>query len=399
MRVLHITTAFPRHRDDPIVPWLVELLKRLRARGVDAEVLTSSYRGLGDQTFEGIPVHRFRYFPKRWENLTHEEAAPDRLRRSLLYKLAPAFFVAFGMLAAWRLARRERYDVVHIHWPLPLALLGWAAARAAGAPRVTLFYGVELRLVARAFPALRGFLRWAIRSSQRVVAISRYTADEVRALVPDREVEVIPYTYELADAPQRLSRVDGRRPTILFVGRLVERKGVPVLVDALAELRRTLDARLVVVGDGPERAAIERRAIDRGISGAVELRGQVSDEALRAAYGEADVFVLPAIVDSRGDTEGLGVVLLEAMNFGLPVVGSAVGGILDIVVPEESGLLVSPGDVKALAAALERVLTQEDFARRVGEAGRQRVRTHFSWATIVERWLAVYRELAGGKQL
>lgn len=395
MRVLHITTAFPRHRDDPIVPWLVELLKRLRAQGVDAEVLTSSYRGLGDQTFDGIPVHRFRYFPRRWEKLTHEEAAPDRLRRSLLYKLAPAFFVAFGAVAAWRLARRVRYDVVHIHWPLPLAVLGWAAARAAGAPRVTLFYGVELRLVARAFPALRGFLRWAIRSSQRVVAISRYTADEVRALVPGRAVEVIPYTYELAEAPPPVARSVDRTPTILFVGRLVERKGVPVLVDALAELRRTVDARVVVIGDGPERATIEQRATERGVRDVVELRGQVSDDALRGAYGEADVFVLPAIVDSRGDTEGLGVVLLEAMNFGLPVVGSSVGGILDIVVPEESGLLVPPGDASALARALQRLLSDPALARRLGAAGRDRVRTEFSWAAIVERWIAVYRELGG----
>lgn len=393
MRVLHITTAFPRHRDDPVVPWLVELLKRLRAEHVDAEVLTSSYRGLGDHTFEGIPVHRFRYFPRRWENLTHEEAAPDRVRRSAVYKLAPLFFVAFGMRAAWKLGRRERYDVVHVHWPLPLALLGWAAARASHASRVTLFYGVELRLVARAFPALRGFLRWAIRSSQRVVAISRYTAREVQALAPGCDVEVIPYTYELPEA-RRISRRHEGGPTILFVGRLVERKGVPVLVDALAELRRSIQARLVIVGDGPERAAVERRAAERGVRDAIEVRGRVSDDGLRAAYAESDVFVLPAIVDSRGDTEGLGVVLLEAMNFGVPVVGSAVGGILDVVVPEESGLLVPPGDAEALAAALRRLLTDGALAARLGEAGRRRVQTHFSWDTIVARWLSVYRRVA-----
>jgi glycosyltransferase involved in cell wall biosynthesis len=380
------------------VPWLVELLKRLRAQDVDVEVLTSSYRGLGDQSFEGIPVHRFRYFPARWENLTHDEAAPDRMRRSLLYKLAPAFFVLFGVIAAWRLARRRRYDIIHIHWPLPLALLGWAAARASGAPRVTLFYGVELRLVARAFPALRGFLRWAIRRSERVVAISRYTADEVRALVA-RDVEVIPYTYELAAAPQRVDREEVREPTILFVGRLVERKGVPVLVDAVAELRGETPARLVIVGDGPERAAIERRAAERGIADAVEVRGQVSDEALLGAYAGADVFVLPAIVDSRGDTEGLGVVLLEAMNFGLPVVGSAVGGILDIVVPGESGMLVPPGDSAALADALRRLLGDPALARRLGDAGRERVRTHFSWARIVSRWIQLYRSLVPASRM
>ena len=108
MRVLHIMTAFPRHEGDPIVPWLVEMLKQLRARGVECEVLASSYQGMASGTFQGIPVHRFRYFPRRWENLTHEETAPDRMRKSLLYRLMPGAYVLAGMVAAWRVARRGR---------------------------------------------------------------------------------------------------------------------------------------------------------------------------------------------------------------------------------------------------------------------------------------------------
>src|SRR2546426_8733751 len=77
MRILHVVTAFPRTPDDVIVPWLVELLKRLQAAGHEVEVFTSSYRGAPDQVFAGIPVHRFRYFPRRWENLTHEERSEE----------------------------------------------------------------------------------------------------------------------------------------------------------------------------------------------------------------------------------------------------------------------------------------------------------------------------------
>src|SRR6266705_1352192 len=188
MRILHVVTAFPRTPDDVIVPWLVELLKRLQAAGHDVEVFTSSYRGAPDQVFAGIPVHRFRYFPRRWENLTHEEAAPDRMKRSLLYRLMPACFVLAGMVAIWRLCRRARYDVIHVHWPLPLALFGWAAQRARPARLVTTFYGVELRWVKSALPFLKGFLAWAARRSDRVVAISHYTAGELRELadVPSR---------------------------------------------------------------------------------------------------------------------------------------------------------------------------------------------------------------------
>src|SRR5256885_7832372 len=121
MRILHVVTAFPRSPDDVIVPWLVELLKRLQAAGHEVEVLTSSYRGAPDQVVSGIPVHRFRYFPRRWERLTHEEAAPDRMKRSLLYRLMLARFVVAGMIAACRLFPPRRSDETHRHCPFPLA--------------------------------------------------------------------------------------------------------------------------------------------------------------------------------------------------------------------------------------------------------------------------------------
>jgi len=396
MRILHVVTAFPRSPDDVIVPWLVELLKRLLAAGHEVEVFTSSYRGAPDQVVSGIPVHRFRYFLRRWERLTHEEAAPDRMKRSLLYRLMPACFVVAGMIAAWRLCRRQRYDVIHVHWPLPLALFGWAAQRARPAALVTTFYGVELRWVKTAMPFLRGFLRWAARRSDRVVAISSYTAAEVRELV-QLPIEVIPYTTSLPPpppVPRTARRSPGAPFTVLFVGRLVERKGVSHLVDAVNLLLPGAEVRLVIVGDGPERARIEARVRDRGLDGRVAVRGQVSDAELQAAYAGADAFVLPAVVDRRGDTEGLGVVLLEAMNHRVPVIASAIGGITDIVEDGVSGLLVPPGDAPALAAALGRLAGAPDLAAGLGEAGYRRLRERFGWDAITRRWLDVYAAAA-----
>ena len=396
MRILHVVTAFPRSPDDVIVPWLVELLRRLRTAGHEVEVLTSSYRGARDQVVSGIPVHRFRYFLRRWERLTHEEAAPDRMKRSLLYRLMPACFVVAGMVAAWRLCRRQRYDVIHVHWPFPLALFGWAAQRARPAALVTTFYGVELRWVKTAMPFFRGFLKWAARRSDRVVAISSYTADEVRELV-HVPIEVIPYTTSLpapTSVPHAGRRSAGAPFTVLFVGRLVERKGVSHLVDAVNLLLPGADVRLVIVGDGPERARIEARVRDRGLDGRVAVRGQVSDAELQAAYAAADVFVLPAVIDRRGDTEGLGVVLLEAMSHRVPVIASAIGGITDIVEDGVSGLLVPPGDGTALAAALERLARAPDLSVSLGDAGYRRLHERFSWDAITRRWLEVYAAAA-----
>jgi glycosyltransferase involved in cell wall biosynthesis len=386
MRILHIVTAFPARRDDVIAPWLVELIQQLRARGHEVEVFTAAYRGLGDHVYEGIPVYRFRYCLARWENLTHEEAAPDRMRRSLLYRLLPIGFVAAGMLAIWRHCRRRRYDVVHVHWPLPLALFGWAAQRARPAPLATTFYGVELRLAKHSWRVFQRFLAWAARRSDLVVAISSYTARELRELV-DVPVEVIPYTTPLPQVDAGAAHAPGG--PVLFVGRLVERKGVALLVEALTLLDRP-GLLLEIVGEGPERSRLEALARTQGVADRVIFRGRVSSEELQASYARAAVCVLPAIYDSRGDTEGLGVVLLEAMNHGTPVIASRVGGIVDIVEDGSSGLLVPPNDSRALAQALQRVLDDPHLAQRLGDAGRRRLHERFSWEAITDRWERAY---------
>jgi glycosyltransferase involved in cell wall biosynthesis len=389
-------TAFPRSKDDVIVPWLVALLKRLQAAGHEVEVFTSASRGGGGESYDGIPVHRFRYFPARWEDLTHDEATPDRMRRSLLYKLLPLFYVVGGMRGIRRLLRSRQYDIIHVHWPVPHVLFGWLARRTSGgkARLVTSWYGAELRWVQSSLPWLRRFVRWALRTSDAVVAISSYTAREI-ARFANVPVQVIPYTLGFADSetPQRQPR-KGQRFQVLFVGRLVERKGVTHLIEAVRRLPADLEARLVVIGDGPERQSLEAQTRAAGLEGRVEIRGRVSDAALREAYGASDVLVLPSILDARGDTEGLGVVLLEAMSYGVPVVASDIGGITDIVENEKSGLLIPPAEPEPLARALERLARDPALAARLATAGEQRVRAAFGWPEIMAKWQACYGALA-----
>jgi len=389
MRILHVVTAFPRTRDDVISPWLVEMLKRLQARGHVVEVLTSAYKGGGGNEFAGIPVHRFRYFFARGEDLTHDEGVADRMQRSLRHKILPAFYVLAGLWATWRLTRSRHYDIVHVHWPVPHALFGWVARVAGGARVVSTWYGIELRWVKSSLPFLKGFVRWALRMADQTVAISSATAREMASIAPV-PVRVIPYSIGFPEitAPRRPSP-DGRF-TILFVGGLVERKGVTHLVEAVRRLPPDIRARLIAVGEGPDLATLEAQARAGGIADRVEFRGQVPDAALHEAYGSADVFVLPAVMDERGDTEGLGVVLVEAMNYRIPVIGSSLGGITDIILHEQSGLLVPAADPAALAAALERIAREPGLAKRLGEAGYRFAQEHFGWPSITAKWEECY---------
>jgi glycosyltransferase involved in cell wall biosynthesis len=256
------------------------------------------------------------------------------------------------------------------------------------------FYSVELNWVDSRLRWLRPFLEWSIRSADSVTAISRSTADAVRALV-DRPVTVIPYAAalpEVTDGAGRPALSDPGAPLrLLFVGRLVERKGVEVLVRALARLRHRRDAELVIVGSGNRADNITRTAALEGVSEHVHMRGFVTAEALAREYSDCDIFVLPAVVDDRGDTEGLGVVLLEALAYERPVIASRAGGITDIVRDGVTGWLAEPGDAEVLAERILEVASDPDEARRVATRGRQEVAAHFSWERILALTEATYK--------
>jgi phosphatidylinositol alpha-1,6-mannosyltransferase len=394
MKVIHVATAFPRHRDDPITPWLVELVRRQRQAGIDASVLAPAYKGGPDEESTGVPVRRFRYAPRFLETLTHDQAVPDRIRdRPASAALVPPYLAA-GCAAAANLGRGGP-DLVHVHWPMPHALFG-ASMRRASRGRTAMvcsFYSVEVNWVDQRLPWLRPFLEWSIRSADAVTAISTSTARSVQGLW-DRSVAVVPYAAVIPDvSPDRIrpalsSATDPVR--LLFVGRLVERKGVEVLVRALARLRHTRDAELVIVGSGNREDSVRRTAALEGVADHVHMRGFVTAEQLSQEYAESDIFVLPAVVDSRGDTEGLGVVLLEALAYERPVIASRAGGIPDIVIDGETGWLSDPGDSEVLARRILDVISDPDEARRVAAQGKRRAEARFSWERILEETTAVY---------
>ena len=288
-------------------------------------------------------------------------------------------------------------DVVHVHWPVPHGWFG-ALARASSERTavVSSFYSVEIRWIERRLRWAVPFLRWSIESADAVTAISTATAAAV-ARYTSREVPVIPFSAAISDRRLPDGATAGAGPPersgpvrLLFVGRLVERKGVNILIRALARVRERVDATLTVVGDGPRSARLEAEARRIGVDAFVHFAGHVGEQALREAYRTSDLFVLPAVVDGKGDTEGLGVVLLEALEFGLPLIASDVGGIPDIVVHGETGLLVPPCHAGALADAILRVIEDPAAARDRVERGRAHMREHFGLPGVVDRLLGCY---------
>lgn len=394
MKALYIVTAYDRFSGDGITPWLVETIHRLGRRGVEVEVLAPSYKGLESGRVDGVRVHRFRYAPTPIEDLTHDQTAPDRVRdRPAYLALLPGYLLSASRKAR-ALARSGDFDLVHVHWPLPHASPGQAARRAGGIPLVITFHGVEMTFARSSrVPFLVPFLRRSIRAADAVTANSSYTAGLIREL-HDRPVDIVPFGATV-EAPTSTPPPRPEEPParLLFVGRLVERKGIHHLIDAISLLPNDISVFTSIVGEGPMRGELEARAREAGVAESMEFTGFVEGDRLAREYAEADIFVLPAAPDAKGDVEGLGVVLIEALAHGKPAVASAAGGIVDIVRHEETGLLVPPADPRALAEALTRLIRHPELARSLGRRGREYVAERFSWPAIIEDLVTVYERV------
>lgn len=393
-RILYISSTYSRDERDNQNPWMIDTIRHLREAGYEVEVLAPSYKGLKSHVVGGVTVHRFRYFFAARETLTHDQGAPNKIRGSLLFKLLFFPYLACGSLAAMRLVRRRDYDFIHCHWPFPHGLIGWAACRAArNRPAYVLHFHGACLLLAAKFKPIAPLLRFCIRRADGVVSNSRFTAGLVDKLLPPPVPQRIiafgsPLQGEPLPPPRRPEKL------ILTVGRLVERKGIVYLLRALPEIAAACDARLAIVGAGDPQveAGLREVTAELHLEGRVIFAGKVPEAELVRWYRDCDVFCLPAIVDSQGETEGLGVVLLEALTYARPVVASDVGGIPDIVRPGETGLLCPQKDPAALARALLDLLQNPERAERLGRQGREMVQREYSWEHVIAEWDAFYRE-------
>ena len=331
MKLCVLTTSYPRFAGDAAGRFVADAVERVRARGVQVEVVSpASFRHFGIAYGAGI-VGNLRANPAR--------AA-----------LVPAFVAAFARAA--RSAARDA-DLVHAHW-----LPSGAVARLTGRPYVIQLWGTDVELARRARPLARAILRGA----RLAVCASTALAREAEALGA-RDVRVVPGGVEI---PSEVASPD-EPPHALFAGRLSAEKGIDELVEAARGLP------LVVAGDGPLRHRVP------------QALGLVPHAELLRLYARA------ALVACPSRREGFGVVCAEAMAYGRPVVASAVGGLLDLVRDGETGLLVPPRDVPALRAALERLLGDAELRARLGAAARERARHLLSWEVVTDATMNAYR--------
>ncbi len=393
LRVLVITTAYPlrAYPEFTIAPWLWKILQETQRHGIQPEILASAYRGIRREPDTPFVVHRYRYAPARWETLTHEAAVYEVLKRQPGKALLVPALLASGFLKAWQLSRERRPSVVHVHWPLPFALLALPFRRV---PLLYTFHGSDLAFLVQS-PGVRRLFTPLLRRAWRITVNSRFTQQRLLqhfSHLPPVEVLPMPPAMDIPP-PEQWPRREPYR--ILFVGRFIQLKGGDVLLRAFSQvLQQIPEARLVMIGSGPMESEWKALAQELGIAPRVAFQGSVPPERLAQEYPRAAVVVVPSFQIATGQTEALGVVAIEAQAFATPVVASRTGGLPEVVLHERTGLLVPERDPEALAQALIRLLRNPELRHTLGQQARRHYLRHFSTESVGRRLADLYHRLA-----
>jgi glycosyltransferase involved in cell wall biosynthesis len=394
VKILLVAHGFPRRHGDLAGAFLLSLARGQQSLGHDVLVVAPHDAGLPlDDVVDGVRVRRYRYDVDAEETLAYRGTMADQVLRSWRGRWKLVGFIRAARRAARRAVREFAPDVVHVHWWFPGGLSVWPRL-SRRIPYVVTSHGTDLFLVDRV-PAAARLAGPIFRGAAQVTVISSPLVPRAERLgVPHSRITVVPMPIDRAVATEVERPVPPtiRRDALLFVGRLVERKGAAFAVQALAALVRAgRPMRLTIVGEGPEREALTSLAASLGVSDRIEITGVLSPAAVRERYAAGGIFVMPAVTDWKGEQEGFGMVIVEAMAHGLPVVASRSGGIPDIIRDGENGLLVPERDVAALAAAVTRLLDEEQLAPRLAAAARDDVRHRFAPARIATAFDTVYR--------
>jgi len=383
LNVVCVTHAYPRWDGDVAGAFIERLVVALVGRGNAVHVIAPADAGKGGKELRHrVPVTRVRYAPASWETLAYR-GAMVAAARTPWGAAAAAVLVTRQARAIAAVCRGADIHLVHAHWWIPGGISAWLARRTRR-PYVVTLHGTDVALLEHS-AAARFVARHIMRRAAVVTAVSSYLAERAaRATGLDaRRIVIQPMPLDT----RVFTRISAGGGGVVTVGRLTQQKRIHLVLEALARLHaagRTLA--LTVVGDGPERANLERRARELGLASHTRFVGAVPPDRIPEAVGDADVFALPAV------GEGLGLAAAEALLLGVPVVAATDGGgVSDIVPSGGAGRLVPPHDVAALARALEELASDPESRRRAAEAGAA-LRRRLEPAAVAERFEAVYRQ-------
>lgn len=381
--LLVLTSTYPRWAGDPEPGFVHELAKRLTDR---FRVIVLGPHAPGAELAEvldGVEVLRYRYAPERLETLVNDGGVIVNLRGSRWkFLLVPGFVLAQAWRAS-RLIRRGKVDVIHAHWLLPQGLVAAVLRGVRGhrVPLVVTSHGADLFALQGRCP--KRLKRFVIRSSCAITVVSQAMRERTREIAPGAgQVSVQPMGVDLREHFVPDPKTPRSKDELLFVGRLVEKKGLRHLLDVMPMvLARRPGSRLRIAGFGPEADALKAQVEALGIKPYVDFLGAVAQAQLPGLYRRAALFVAPFVQAESGDQEGLGLVLVEAAGCECPVLAGDVPAVRDVL-GTSSNNVIDPRRQELLLTAILGVLEDPERAQAQAKALRRSLIARFDWDNV-----------------
>lgn len=395
MNIGMLTSSFPRHDGDHAVPFIYFLARTLVEEGAAVQIIApTDNAALAKEKMAGIDVYRFRYMPvTRWQRLTYRNGGiPVTLKRSWVARMQLLPF----MFSFWHAARkfRDECDIFHSHWTLA-GLVGVWTAKSGNKPTVLTSWGADVNLAKGTI--LDRVNQDLFLKTDQITAVSDDLKTQIVSLgIPSERVMVMPNAIdethfkpiETSMARQQLG-LPADKLLILFVGSLIERKGVTDLIQAMSIVARHYpDARLLIVGSGYQEEMLKNQAENLGLQSLITFIPAQPAANIPLWMNATDLFVLPSY------SEGRPTVLLEAMGCETAVVATNIGGNRELIIPNQTGLLANVQDPKDLAVKIKLFLGDPELRQTVGIQAREFILDQgFTWRENAKRLISVYKRL------
>jgi len=381
--ILVLTHNYIRSKNDYAGLFLHTLFKGLALKGHKITILAPHQKGLSfSEKMDGVRIFRFKYAPSFLENLAYGGQMQKTVSRNPLNTMLFLVFLLSFFFRSFHLAKKGDVDVISCQWWIPGGLIGCMLSFFSGKPFWVTLHGTDIRIL-KSSNLFKPLAKKVFKRATGVSCVSSFLRDYLvqSGLIEKDKVKIIPMPVETKKFKfQKPSQKD--KKTILCVARFTRQKGLDCLIRASKILLdRKLDFETRIIGGGPEKGYLEKMIKELGLRERVFLLESMPQEELFSHYRESDLVVLTSI------EEGFGLVLVEAQLCGRPVIGTDSGGIPDIIEDKVTGLLVKPEDPLDLAKAMEKILVESDFARKLAERGYHSAISKFSPDAIQEKFL------------
>lgn len=401
MRIVVLTSSYPRFSDDGTAPFVKSIAEHLVQQGHEVEVVAPYDTDIRPMDTSGVVVHRFRYiWPNRLHIIGHARSLISDAHMQLPVIMLMPFFLIAAFMTLMDVIKQQKSQVIYVHWVLPNGLVAACVAAVRKIPFVLSVHGSDIylanrnwlfRLIATSI-FKRASAVTACSPELRQVALTMHAPENTLLLAWGAD----PQLFHPILHPTENRNSPGSSESELIVaalGRMVYLKGFNILLDAMQQIvSRVPGVRLVIGGDGPLREELVLETDRLGISKHVSFVGRIPWNCVQEFLASADIFVLPSMRDKNGAVDGLPTVLLEAMSCATPVIASDIGGVSMVIENDRTGLLVPPGDVASLVDAIAMLAGNPDKRQAIGQAARRSVVENFNWNSVVLRLVNVFEQ-------